>query len=440
MARYRQGMVRGMGCALGLCVLVLPMPAVSAPSNGDDPPLVGSGLISVPQVKGRGWELNASLTTQYNSNFRRDASGGVWRLAPVVSGGIGMPVGRQQIFVGGSLGRDIFLGRPEFNRNRYRIGGGVNLQAGNRCSGSVAGEIGRFQALFGDIGLIQDNVQQDRSIGAEFNCQGGVGLGFGGLAQYRELENDRPQRQVFNFRSLTLAPQLSYASPALGQFSLGANFQNIKYPGRQVLTLDGPAVDELDIRALRLGFRRNLGSRLDLTLGVSNVRVTPQPSSVLLLLPGATAGNLTVAVNDRQPFSTTGYDGTLSLQLGERTKITASTSRSAQPNANLGALTAVRSVHGLDVDVTLNRGLSAGVGGSLVNARYRGSFASPDEPLRRISDRISRVYGQINYSPRPLYSIGLEVAHQDRKSDPAVLSFSNTTALLRLRVALGRTR
>jgi hypothetical protein len=435
-------MVRSMRCALALCALALPMPALSAPSNGDDEPLVRTGLVTVPQVSGRGWQLDGSVTTQYNSNFRRNVSGGVWRVAPQVSGGIGLPVGRQQLFVGASVGRDIFLGNQNFNRNRYRVGGGVNLRAGNRCSASVAGEIGRAQALFGDIAEIQDNVQQDRSIGAQVNCQGGVGLGFGGTVQYRETENTRPQRRIFNFESLTFSPQLTYAAPALGQFSLGASFQNVKYPLRQVLTLDGPDADELDIRAFRAGYSRELGSRLRLTLGVSNIRVTPKPSSVLLLLPGATpdeAGNIPVVVTDRQPFSALGYDGTLSLQLGDRTKITASTSRTAQPNANLGALTAVRNVHGLDVDVKLNRGLSAAVGGSLVNARYRASFASADEPLRRNSDRISRVYGQINYSPRQLYSIGLEVAHQNRTSDPVFLNFSNTTALLRLRVALGRT-
>ena len=435
--------VRGLMLVIGTGVLVFPVAAESAPFGGDDPPLRSTGLVSVPQVAGRGWELDANLNTQYNSNFRRSIGGGVWRLTPQVSAGIGMPFGRQQLFVGGSLGRDIFIDNGRFNRNRLRLGGGVNLRAGSNCTGSVAGEIGRFQALLGDISEIVDNVQQQRSIGAQFNCQGGVGLGFGGTVQYRDTENTRVQRQIFNFESLSFAPQISYASPALGVFSLGGSFQNVKYPQRQVLGLDGPAIDELSIQSGRLGYRRSLGSRLDLTLGASTVRVTPKPASVLLLLPNTLpdeAGNVQVLVSDRSPFTTFGYDGALSLKLGDRAQITASTSRSALPNANLGTLSTVRSAHGLDVDLALRPGLKAGLGGTLVNARYRGSFASADEPLRRISDSIKRVYGQVSYSPRKNYSIGLEVAHQQRESNPAVFSFNNTTVLMRLRVSMGRTR
>jgi hypothetical protein len=164
---------------------------------------------------------------------------------------------------------------------------------------------------------------------------------------------------------------------------------------------------------------------------------------VVVLLPGVLPedeGFVAGVITDRQPFSTLGYDGALSLQLGDRIDITASTSRSARPNANLGALTTIRTAHGIDVDYKLNRKISASVGGSLVNARYRSSFASPDEPQRRISDRISRVYGQVRFVPRRGFSMGLEVAHQDRQSNPSIFSFSNTTAMLRLSASMGRTR
>lgn len=424
--------------SLGALALLVPVPVLSAPSDGDDPPLISSGLVSVPQVQGRGWTLNSSVVTQYNSNFRRRAGDdGVWRLTPQVSAGLGMPVGRHQLFVGGFLGRDSFFGNAGFNRNRYRLGGGLNLRAGSDCTGSVAGEIGQFQTLFSDVAVVQDNVQQQRGVGAQLICQGNAGLGFGATVQYSETRNSREQRQLFNFRSLNVSPQLSYALPSVGVFSLGGSLQNVKFPQRQVLGPEGIVNDEVDIRAGRLGFRRSLGERLDLALGVSAVRVVPKPASVVTLL-GEEEGEGLAVVSDRQPFTALGYDGALSLQLGDRIDITASTSRSARPNANLGALTTVRTAHGIDLDYKLRRGLSVGAGGRLLNVRYRSSFASPDEPLRRVSDRISRVYGQVNYVPRRGLSLGLEVAHQDRRSDPALFSFSNTTALLRLSASFGR--
>ncbi|WP_439534080.1 hypothetical protein [Polymorphobacter sp.] len=439
----RQTWLRGLGYAMGVSALALPMSASSAPSTGDDPPLQPTGLVSIPQVEGRGYVLNFSLNSQYNSNFRRTLtanSNSVYRVSPNVEAGLGLPVGRQQLFVGGSIGRDIFVDNSQFNRNRLRFGGGANLRAGTRCTGSVAGEVSRFQNLLGDVAEIVDNVQQTETAGATFSCQGPIGVGFGGTVQYRNTRNDRVERELFNFSSMTYSPQITYASPALGVFSLGGSFQDIKYPDRQVLTPEGPVDDALNIRSFRLGYNRALGTRLNLTLGVSTVRVTPKPDSVVLLVPGLgpVNGTLPVIVSDRQPYNVAGYDGALSLQLGDRARITASTSRTALPNANLGTLSSVRNLHGLDIDFALRPGLNAGFGGTLANARYRGSFASPDEPQRRISDKIERVYAQVDYSPRRRVSIGVEVAHQKRISNPAILSFSNTTALLRLRYSLGR--
>jgi hypothetical protein len=352
-------------------------------------------------------------------------------------------VGRQQFFIGGSLGRDIFIDNSELNRNRLRLGAGVNLRAGTRCEGSVAGEFSRFQNLVAEVAEIVDNVQEQRSAGATFNCQGTIGLGFGGTAQYLQVKNQRPGFNAFNFNSFSIGPQLSYASPAIGIFSLGATFQNVKYPDRQVLTLDGPVDDGFDVRSLRLGFSRDLGTRFNVRAGLSSVRVSPKPPSVVLLIPGTGPGEdgLTpVFVTDRDSFSTVGYDGALSMQIGDRAQITASTSRTAAPIANLGALSAVRNDYAVDVDLALRRGLNAGFGGALSNTNYRGAFVTPEQPIPRTSDRIQRVYGSLTYSPRRRLSVGVEVAHQKRVSDPDILSFSNTTALLRLSYTIGRSR
>jgi hypothetical protein len=432
----RKTWLHGVACVCGVSALLLPMPAISAPSS----------LVTIPQVEGRGYILTASLTTQANSNFFRPITGdeaSVVLIAPNVEAGIGLPVGRQQFFIGGSLGRDIFIDNSELNRNRVRAGGGVNLRAGSRCEGSVAGEFASFQNLLADVAEIVDNVQEQLTAGASFNCQGTIGLGFGGTAQYLKTRNQRPGFNTFNFDSFTISPQISYASPSIGIFSLGASFQNVKYPDRQVLTLDGPVDDGFDVRSVRLGFSRDLGTRFNVRAGVSSVRVSPKPPSVVLLLPDAVPGEdgLTpVLVTDRAAFTTFGYDGALTLQLADRARITASTSRAAFPIANLGALSAVRNNHSIDVDIALRRGLNAGVGGALSNTTYRGSFVTPDQPIPRTSDRIQNVYASLTYSPRRRFSVGVEVAHQKRVSNPDILSFSNTSALLRLRYSIGRSR
>jgi len=405
--------------------------------SSDDPALRQAGFLSIPQVEGRGYILDVSVLTRLDSNFRRTNnanSGGVIRVSPLVEAGVGTLLGRQQVFVGGTLGRDIFLNNSLFNQNRYSIGAGANLVAGTRCTANVGGQFSRRQLLQADAVELADNVQRDFVAGGGFNCQGPVGVGFGATTVYRSTRNDRLQRQSFDSNYLTISPQISYASPVLGVFSLGGSLTKVRYPRRSILSPDGVQEDGIDIRSGRLGFSRELGSRLQLSLGASLIDAKPKPAQQIV--PGPVPN--TAFIVDRDGFSGAGYDAALTARLGARAVITASADRSVRGAGNVGALLTRSEAYGLDASYRLSSGITAGVGGSINNLRYIGSFASADEPFRRESDKIQRVYGQVTYSPSRRYSIGLEVAHQDRRSNPDIFRFSNTSALLRLSVALGR--
>lgn len=427
---------------VAILALTIPLSLVSgsvqaAPSTGDDPPLVNGGFISVPQAEGRNFILIGSLGILSESNFQRQATalgGSALRVAPLVEAGIGLPVGRQQFFVGGSVGRDIFINNSRFNRNRYSLGGGINLRAGSRCNGVVGGQITSQQLLQTDVAEFQDNVQKRNTLGGTITCQSPVGFGFGGTVVYQDARNGRQERAIFNFNSLTISPQISYSSPSLGVFSLSGTRQQVRYTNRSILTPGGLEQDGIDIDSARLGFTRDIGSRLNLSLGGTYNKVRPLPDQQLVPAP---IPGLFFQV-DRPGFSGFGYDAALNLQLGSRMTITASTDRSVTGGGNVGSLFRVRSSYGLDADYRLSRSITAGVGGVILNNSYRGSFASVDEPQRRFSDKTRRVYAQLGYSPSPRYSITTEIAHQRRDSDPDIFSFSNTSALLRLRVQLGR--
>lgn len=447
--RLRHGLARGtVDCngplrnfLLGAAVAAVAMPmaplAAQSSLSQDDPPLQSAGFLSIPQVNGRGYILDGSLTTRFDSNFRRaggTGSNSAVRLSPLVDAGIGTLLGRQQVYVGGSVGRDIFLGNSEFNQNRYSIGAGANLVAGTRCTANVGSQFSQRQLLLADAVELADNALRDFVAGAGFSCQGPVGVGFGATAVYRQSRNARLERQLFDVNNLTISPQISYASPVLGVFSLGGSFSKIRYPQRSVFTPEGLVQDGIDIRSGRIGFSRALGTRLQLSLGASLIDVKPQPP--LQLVPGPLPG--TAVSIERDGFNGGGFDASLTARLGSRATISASAESSVRGGGNVGALLTRSKTYGVDANYRLSKALSAGVGGSIGDLRYIGSFASADEPIRRESDNIKRVYGQVNYSPSPRYSVGVEVAHQQRESNPDIFKFSNTSALLRLSVQLGR--
>lgn len=433
----QQGLHGLMRMACLFSFAVLPWTAAqAAPSQaGYDPPLRPAGFLSIPQVEGRSYTLAATLLTVYNSNFVQSGnSQDAVRLSPGVEAAIGTQVGRQQLYVGGTLGRDIVLGLSRFNRNRYAIGAGANLRAGTRCTGNLGGQFQRRQLLQSDVVELVDNVQREVVAGVAMNCQGPVGIGFGGTTTYRTLRNDRAQRQIFDSNILTMAPQISYASPALGAFSIGGSFSRVRYPSRFLLTADGVEPDGIDIRSGRIGFSRALGTRLSVTLGASVIDAKPRPDRQLV--PGPVVGQIVEV--ERDGFSGSGFDATLRMQLGARATITASADREARGGGNAGSLLVVSNAYGLDLDYRLTPAITAGIGGTINKQRYVSSFVSPDEPVRRISDDIKRFYGQLSYSPRPRFSVSAEVAHQERQANPAIFSFSNTTGSLTMRVQFGR--
>jgi hypothetical protein len=405
--------------------------------SGDDPGLRQAGFLSIPQASGRAYILDASVTTRFDSNFLGGGGTGgegVVRVSPLVEAGIGTLFGRQQVYVGGTVGRDIFLSNSQFNRNRYSFGAGADLVAGTRCTGSLGGEFSSRQLLQSDAVELADNVLRNAVGGASFNCRGPVGVGFGATAVYRSARNGRPERQAFDFNDFTVSPQLSYASPVLGVFSLGGSLTKVRYPKRQVLSTDGVVDDGIDIRSARIGFSRELGTRLQLSVGVSLIDADPKPQQQIL--PGPLPG--TAVLVDREGFSGGGFDAALTARLGSRATITASADRSVRGAGNVGALLTRSESFGLDASYRLSSAITAGVGGTVNRLRYIGSFASADEPFPRESDTIKRIYGQLNYSPSQRYSVGVEVSHQDRVSVPDIFQFSNTSALLRLRVSFGR--
>lgn len=438
----RWGVVRPTGLrAIGVALVIAASaaavlfagPATAASRDGDNP-VSGDGLLSTSVVYGRKWTATFSLNTLADSNFRRvqDAESAL-RITPTIDVGVGMPVGRQQLFIGGELGRDFVLNHSEFNTGRYAIGGGVAWRVGARCSGLVGGDYrSRLNQVFEQAGFTP-NVQNVTTFAGSASCQTATGLGFGGSVRHTDIANERAQREPFNLRSTVFDPNISYGTPTIGQFSLGATFNNTVYPFRFTPTLAGAQQDGVKIFSGRVGYSRNLGSRLQFSAGASYLKSKPKPDVQLGIGPGGALIDV-----PRTDFSGSGFDLSLAYQPSSRMTVDLSASRNVNASANVGALFTVTQGYSANVGYKLSPRLDFSTGVSRLQNDYKESFTSPDEPLKRISDRIHRIYAQLDYSPVPLYSVGLVVAHQWRNSNPANFDFKSTTARLRLTVKFGR--
>ncbi len=438
--------------AAGLILLTLAwaVPALAAPlppvidRAADDPNYADSGLVFFSPVVGRGYNLNASVVTLYDSNIIRLGDGQLprpgaqksdVRVSPVVSGNIGVPIGRQQFFVGALLGADFYGANTQLNRERYALGGGFNLSAGASCTGTVAANYTSRQIVVSDQSESVPNARTVLNYGLTAGCQSPAGLGAGVTLQRIDTGNSAAGREAFDVNSVIISPYLSYSRPTLGRFSLTANINYVTYPNRIILTPDGSLQEDgTNIFSARLGYQRTLGSRLQLTAGVSYLETNPQPQTILA--EDAELGILFPL--DRAKFSGMGYDLQVTYTPGSRLAGALYFARDVRASPNVGALYQVNTAYGLDINYQLGRAITLGMGGTYTIRDYAAGFGSPTEVVPRDKDNIGRVYGRITYATPRLFNISLLLAYQNRNSDPAIYSFDSFSAVLTISFDFGR--
>ncbi len=417
--------------------------------SGDNRPFGNGGLTTVAPVQGRGYRLDASVSSLYDTNILRVGDGFTtagydradFRITPNVSAAVGLPVGRQQIFFGGQFGRDFYLRNSRLNRNRYGAGGGLNWRVGRICQGSLSGEYINQRALLSEVSQLVNDVQETKAFNGNIDCSPPIGIGFGGSVRHEEVDNQNLSRNIFDADSTAYQGYLSYGTPALGQFQVGGGYTRVDYPRRTVTvstggTTLGTDTDGLDLYNARLGYRRSLGTRITFDGSVSYNKVKPDPRTIFF--PVVVGPGFAFVPNDRGGYSGLGFDAVVAYRPSPRLTGDIKVSRNVTSSPTVGALFVIETSFGADVGYKIGPSLTAGVGGTYDRRVYRGSFSSIEEPLARQNDSISRVYGRLSYQPVKLYDIDLEVAHENRNSNPSIYDFSGTTIQLSLRVHLGR--
>lgn len=420
----------------------LPKPPVIAVA-GDDPAFGDSGLVFFSPIDGRGYNIDATLATLYDGNILRIGNGQTprpgaqasdVRVTPILSGNIGLPVGRQQLFAGAQIGGDFYGANTQLNRIRYGLGGGINLSAGSRCTGTIAANYTSRQVLVSEESEAIPNARGTLSYGLTAGCQSPAGLGAGVAVRQINTTNSALGREAFNAELLLVSPYISYGRPTLGQFSLTANLNYVKYPNRLILDTTGDVLtDGTNIFSGRLGYQRGIGSRLQISGGISYLQTNPQPS--VILAEDADLGILFPL--ERSKFSGMGYDASISYMPGTRISSTLYLNRSVQASTNVGALYQVNTAFGMDVNYQLGTSFSLGMGGTYTIRDYTAGFGSPTEEVPRVQDKIGRVYGRISYRPPRIYAISLLLAYQNRNSDPVIYSYDSFSALLSITFDFG---
>jgi hypothetical protein len=435
-------MARGLaaaGCALVTTAAFGQTTAAALPppppaDNDDDPLRAGPGLPGVGGFPGRGLALGASLMSRYESNLGRTviADAG-YRLRPQVNLDYGLGMGQQGLFVSALAARDVFydVSTRQRNAERLRLAGGVQYRL-SRCSGTAGAGWTRALALQSDATAFGGFNRTQTSFGINATCRVSGALSLLGSVVRSSSQIERGSSQAFNVDAWAYSAGLAFGSANLGQFSLNASQTDSQFDGRLVLTPTGFVEDSLRQRNIRFGYERPFGNRISLSAGVSYLQTDPGTDEQVVLIDNV------LQIVPRDSFSGVGYDVGLDVALGPRMKLDVTASRSAFANALVGAQFTIVNAYAIGFNYELTPRYSLQLGASRRNNRYRGSFVSQFDPVRRESDELDRFFAQVRGKLGSRLNLSLDVTHNRRRSNPSILNFSSTGVGLNLSFQLGR--
>lgn len=406
--------------------------------DNDDAPLQAPS--AVPGLSGyeRGLSLGASISARYEDNLLRQAvKDDGFRIRPQVSGRYGLGLGRGGLFVQGNYGRDvIYANNRVAPSERLMVGGGLDFNL-SRCTGEVGGSWRRGLTFVTETTLFGGFSQETATAGFAAQCRLGGALSINGSVLRSDVSVGRnasggPSSSAFDVQRWSYSAGVGFGNQALGQFNLGGSISDSNMPGRLLLTPDGLVEDGLSQRSLRLGYSRQFGSRINVSAGISYLDTQPNTTVNVVFIDGVPQ------LVDRPGFKGAGYDLALDFTFSPRLGLALTAARNTNANGNVGAQFVVSTSWAAQIDYRLGSRYTVAAGVNLRDSQFRGAFSSTLDPVRRQSDDFIRIFGRFGGRLGQRLRFSVDVAHNRRRSNPAILNFNSTGVGLSLGYQLGR--
>lgn len=352
------------------------------------------------------------------------------RYAPAIAVNYEHRLGQQMINLHGQYGRDFYRNNSDLTRDRINGGAELTYRVGVRCSGVVNGNYSRRQNGGNDnvldpedpidvdpnddFGRIQDNVQSVIEYGISANCSSpGGGLSFGGDAHRSSLRNESQLRRFANSNSdsYSLFAGLGIGGP--GQLQVNGSYSTIDRPNRRIID-DVPILSRSGVKTYRVGlnYSRPIGTRLSGSLGFGYLMAQP-------------------AIGDK--YTAPAYNVSLRYTAGVRLSFGVNGSRDVVSTSTAAALYRVVDRISLNADYKLGTAITTQARVSFTSNNYKQTFVIPgDIAVLRSKDSSTRFGVGATYSPRDLYSVGLNIDKSYRNSNPDIFDYNSTVVTLKV--------
>jgi hypothetical protein len=361
-------------------------------------------------------EVSIDLDGRYDGNVARSSEAraiarGLDQSDFVISPGLTInlvrPIGSSaNVSLRGTLGYVFHTNNERLNSERIGLDAGAGFGAGP-CQIDALASLQRRQSDLADIGFVPgvpidavENTETIQTYGADLTC-GTSGLRPTAGIQYQTASNSNDVRERAEFDAIRYTVGVQYVNPAIGEISLYASRRDVDLSSQFV----GSRVDGYRVTEYGLRFKRDLGTRIQVSAFVANSELSTRNALV--------AGNSSLV-----------YGGELTALLGSRLQLQVASSRIVTNSLASDAAYVISRPNSARLTYAINDRIQIDAGASITSRRYSYAFLPVSEVIER---ETRRVYDAgINYKLGRNWRLRAAGGYDERDANGTLFDYSGS--------------
>lgn len=357
----------------------------------------------------RTFSFDLGATVEHHTNVARSSEAqaqlrGLERedtiFTPTASFDALLPIGRQSVFLNGSVGYSFYNKNTSLNRERMDLVGGGIVRAGP-CSATLSADYQRGLNLVDNPVLEDDvrNIQENTTIGADGGCSAAAGFGVTASAYKDWSDNELDFLRTSDFERTRFRAGLTYGRPTFGTLSLFVGREETTYPNRL-------ADDGYDLDTVGLTYSRRFGARIEGDVTIAQSKVQPKVTSPLL---------------GEREYQT--YAVNLSYRANSRLRFSGGAERSVMPSSGILRSYDLTESYKIQGDYDIGSRFLLTLGAARTDRTSEGLLLSPVNDLT--DSRLTAMFGTLRYRQSDRLSFVLRLGREERTANAPQFEYEN---------------
>ena len=375
-----------------------------------------------PRLK-RTVDITATAAVEYDTNVARTSEALAAQenirpedttYTPSIYAHMLLPVGRQAVFLDGSVGYTGHQYNTRLDNTHADIKGGVGNSLGP-CGTVLSGDYSRGRSEFGNNLLVTNvaNIQEVQKLGFGIACRRAAGLGIFADATRSWSSNSLPQTANGNYVSTVYTGGISYQRPSFGSLSLTASDAKTDYSADNIAALLVGS-SSFEAKSGGVSFQRRLGGRIQASLAASYTKAETQQA----LPVGAT-------IPSSRDFSGLTYSGDISYRASSRLEGHMGFNRSVNPSQITGGSFEIDTEYQLGVTYRLGTRITLALTGRDRETIVHGDIPAILAATTLTEARSKTIQASADYRLNKRLSFILSARHETRDANNSLFAYDD---------------